>query len=283
MKCTSCSLLIWLSICSAITIAQPRPTLTTEDVIKWRTANPQRADHFIVPKQESSPSAQSSPEQQDARFLAAEKDWNARLQQAKVRVRDFERRASESELAASQSRNAVFHNDANTLNANNARVVELQQLARTYRNEAQLAQATLNRLLDEGRDYGFQLTYIAPRLKNGEPNLDYYRTQFLELQAELQAEQIRVEALQLRTNRVQTSINSNLNSTAYFPARRRGFLFYPNNGAADGFYLNRLRNELADTGSDLNASRSRVAVLLELLNQLQEEGRRAGVPPGTFR
>lgn len=282
MKLNICSLLTLLSLCALPIMAQPRPSLTTEDIVKWRTAHPERAEHYVPKTQDAAPSKQSQ-DQLDAQFLAAEKDWNTRLTEARRRVRDFERRANQTELEASQSRNVVFHNDANALNANNARVAQLQEQARAYRNETRLAQEAVNRLLDEGRQYGFQLTYISPRLKNGEPNLDYYRARFLALQSELQDERARAEALQLRTNRVQTIISTNLNAGYYYPSTRRGFIFYPNNGAADGFYLNRLRNELSGVGGDLYTAQARVAILTAQLEELQEEGRRAGVPPGIFR
>ncbi len=282
MKLNIYTLLILVSLFALPLLAQPRPSLTTEDVVQWRTANPARAEHYIPKTQEAAPSKQSQ-EQLDAVFLAAEKDWNTRLSEARRRVRDFERRANQTDLAASQSRNTVFHNDASSLNANNVRVAQMQELARAYRLETRLAQEAVNRLLDEGRQYGFQLTYISPRLKNGEPNLDYYRSRFLELQTELQDERARAEALQLRTNRVQTIINTNLNAGYFYPSMRRGFIFYPNNGAADAFYLNRLRNELGGVGGDLNSAQSRLAILTAQLEELQEEGLRAGVPPGIFR
>jgi hypothetical protein len=280
MKRNICSLLFFVSLFAVRSFAQP--TLTTEDVVKWRAANPERAQHYI-PKTQDALSSKQSQDQLDAAFLAAEKDWNARLAEARRRVQDFDRRANQTEIQAAQSRNVVFHNDAAALNANNARVAQLQELARTYRNETRLAQEAVNRLLDEGRQYGFQLTYISPRLKNGEPNLDYYRSRFLELQTELQDERKRAEVLQLRTNRVQTIINANLNSSFYNPTTRRGFIFYPNNGAADAFYLNRLRDELGGVGGDLNATQARIAILNAQLEELREEGRRAGVPPGIFR
>ncbi|MBS1806719.1 MAG: hypothetical protein JST84_00840 [Acidobacteria bacterium] len=284
MKMQSRSLLIgFLLIGVSALFAQPaRPTLTTEDVIKWRAANPDRAEHFI-PKQPSAPQSSKSQVQTDAEFFAAEKDWNTLLSQARTRVRDFERRANQSDLDASQSRNVVFHNDPNALNISNVRVAELQNLAKAYRYEARLAQEDVNRLLDEGRQRGFQLASIAPRLKNGEPNLEYYRTRFLELQSELRDAQARADVLQLRTNRVQTVINSTLNTRPYYPAARHGILFYPNNGAGDLFYVNRLRDAFADVGGDFATTQTRIAILTAQIEELQEEGRRAGVPPGIFR
>ncbi len=282
MKLNICSLVILTTLFALPLGAQSRPSLTTEDVVKWRAAHPERAEHF-VPKTQGEVPAKKSQEPPAAQFLAAEKDWNTHLAEARRRVRDFERRANQTELEASQSRNVVFHKDPNALNANNARVAQLQELARAYRNETRLAQDSVNRLLDEGRQYGFQLTYSSPTLKNGEPNLEYYRSRFLELQTKIQDEKARAEALQLRTNRVQTIINTNLNTDSYYPSTGRGFIFYPNNGAADGFYLNRLRSELSDVGGDLYASQARLAIWAAQLEELQQEGQRAGVPPGIFR
>lgn len=281
MKNPNCSLLTVLLL-TATCFAQQRPTLTTEDVVRWRAANPQRAEYFI-PKSQPTPMTQKkSPSQAEADFLAAERDWNARLAQARMRVRDFERRASHSELGASQSRNVIFHNDPTALNANNARVADLQEYARAYRYEARRGQEAVNRLLDEGRQNGYQLATLSPRLSNGEPNLEYYRTRFLELKADLQDAQAQANVLQLRTNRVQTTIHTRY-SGLYYPVPQQGFLFYPNNGAGDAFYLNRLRSQLANVGGKLSTSQVRVAILTAQLADLEEEGRRAGVPPGVFR
>ncbi len=280
MKMQYRSLLIGSMLLFATTVLaqSARPTLTTEDVVKWRAAHPDRAEHFIPQQAAAKP---TPPAQTDEKFLAAERDWNARLVQARERVRDLERRADEVDLAATQSRNNIFHADANALNATNARVAELKGNARAYRAEARAAQAAVNQLLDEGREYGFQIQAMSPTLKNGEPNMEYYRERFLALQRELQDAQARADVLQQRVNRLQTQINSTLN---YPPlSGRGGILFYPNNGAADGFYLNRLRDELGGVGGDYQATQARLAILTEQMMALQEEGRRAGLPAGIFR
>ena len=282
MKTQYRSLLIGFLLLFATTLlAQPaRPTLTTEDVVKWRAAHPDRAEHFI-PKQAAAKPTPPAQARTDAEFLAAERDWNARLLQARERARDLERRADEADLTATQSRNNIFHADANALNTNNARVAELRGYVRAYRAEARAAQEAVNRLLDEGREDGFQLYALSPTLKNGEPNLEYYRSRFLTLQRDWQDAQARADVLQQRVNRLQTTINTNLNIPSY--GARSGILFYPNNGAADGFYLNRLRDELGGVGGDYQATQARLAILTEQLAALREEGRRAGVPPGIFR
>lgn len=265
---------------TAVSAQIVRPSLTTEDVLKWRAAHPERAEHFI-PKLPAPPPPQQAAAQADAAFLAAEQDWNARLLEARERVRNFARRADESDLAATQLRNRVFHGDANALNANNARVAEAQNFAKASRAEARLAQETVNRLLDEGREAGYQIASLAPTRKDGSPNVEYYRARFLALQRDLQDAQAQAEVLQQRTNRLQTAINATLAVPVY--ASRRGILFYPNNGAADVFYVNRLRDELGGVGGDAQAAQARIALLTEQLQTLQEEGRRAGLPPGIFR
>lgn len=282
MKIQHCSLLIGIVLLSATTLCaqSARTSLTTEDVMKWRAANPDRAEHFI-PKENAAQPTRQSATQADERFLAAEKDWNARLLQARERVRDLERRADEADLAATASRNTIFHADPNALNRNNAQVAQLKESARAYRAEARLAQEAVNRLLDEGREYGFQIAALSPTLKNGEPNVEYYRSRFLTLQRDLQDALARTQVLQQQANRLQTQINSTLSYPS--SGSRSGILFYPNNGAADGFYLNRLRDELGGVGGDYQDTQARIALLTAQLQALEEEGRRAGVPPGIFR
>ncbi|MFN7927047.1 MAG: hypothetical protein U0Y68_03730 [Blastocatellia bacterium] len=153
--------------------------------------------------------------------------------------------------------------------------------ANAYRAEARAAQTIVNRLLDEGREFGYQIAALAPTLKNGAPNVAYYRTRFLALQRDLHDAEARADVLQQRTNRLQTAINTTWNAPS--AAGRRGIQFYPNNGASDVFYLNRLRDELGGVGSDAQFVQARIAILTEQLQALQEEGRRVGVPPGIFR
>ncbi len=280
MKTLLCGLFISCLTLTAIAQAQPA-TLTTEDVIKWRLTHPELAENYI-PKNatEAAPPRKSSTDEQ---FLADEKDWNQRLTEARARVREFERRAARTEIEATQARNVFMHADASSLNANNARIAELRALASGYQAEARTAQEAVNRLLDKGKQYGYQLNYIAPRTKTGEPNPEYYRTRFLALQAELQAARARAEVLQLRTNRLNTSINATLNLSPGLAYNDRRILFYPNTGASDVYYLNRLRNEFGELNGDLNSTLTRISILSQLLEELQEKGRRAGVPPGIFR
>ncbi|HEX4946731.1 MAG TPA: hypothetical protein VFZ34_08715 [Blastocatellia bacterium] len=279
MKSTICSLLILSSLAVS---AWAQTSLTTNDVLKWRAANPDRAEHFIPQSQAAAP-RQKSQEQLDAEFQASEKAWNARLAQAQENVREYKRRAHLAEIEAAQLRNVFMHPDPEALNARNERVAAVLEAARAFRHEESLAQAAVNDLLEVGRRYGFQLVSPSPRLRSGAPNLEYYRSRFLALQKEIQDERLRVEALQLRTNRLQTMIHTPLNSVLYYPPADSGLLFYPNNGAADAFYLNRLRREFSGLTGSLQASQARLAILLAELEELQEEGRRAGVPPGIFR
>lgn len=280
MKHLTRSLLV---LCFALPALAQVPSLTTEDVVKWRAANPDRAEHFIPKTAATAQPTQKSQAQSEAEYLRAEKEWNVRLSEARTRVRDFERRADQAELQATQARNVNIFGSADQVNANNANIGNLRATAQALRAEARYAQQEVDRLLDEGKQYGFQLNFISPVLKNGAPNLEYFRTRYLDLAMELQDAQSRAAVLQLRTNRLQTSINNTLSYNAGWSNYYRGILFYPNTGAADVFYLNRLRNELAYIGGDANSNAARIQILQQELANLIEEGRRAGVPPGTFR
>ena len=261
--------------------SKPAPTLKTDDVMKWREANPELAAKYI-PK--SDPAENSSRSKSDQEFLAAEKEWNVRLTQARTRLRDFELRASAAELSATRSRNIFIHSSPSDLNNNNAHIGELNSSTAAFRDEARSAQDEMNRLLDYGREYGFMLYSISPSLKNGEPNEEYYRSRFLDLQADLQNSVARAEVVQLRTNRLNTSINNTLSyPEVQYGSNYNGILFYPNTGAADTFYVNRLRNNLAEVSGDFRSTQARIELLNQQLEELKEAGRRAGIPPGVFR
>jgi hypothetical protein len=259
--------------------SKPAPTLKTEDVMKWREANPELAATYI-PK----PDQVSGNSKADQDFLAAEKEWNVRLSQARTRLRDFEFQANARELEATRSRNNFIFNSPEDLNRNNARAIDLNAKADALRAEARSAQDEINRLLDYGQEYGFALYTISPTLKNGDPNEDYYRSRFLDLQADLENAIARAEVVRLRTNRLNTSINNTLSYPEYsYGSNYNGILFYPNTGAADTFYLNRLRNSLAELNGDLRATQARIELLTQQIEELKEAGRRAGVLPGVFR
>ncbi len=281
MRKSSLIIVLILTVC-AIAQAQtskPVPTLKTEDVMKWREANPELAAKYI-PKSDPADSRSISNQE----FLAAEKEWNVRLSQARNRLRNFEMQASQAEIRASRSRDVVIHSSPSDLNNNNARVAELNANAAAFRAESRPAQDEINRWLDYGREYGFMLYSISPTLKNGEPNEDYYRSRFLDLQAALQNVSAQAEVSQLRTNRLNTSINNTLSYPEIrYGSNYNGILFYPNTGAADTFYVNRLRNNLAEVNGDLRSNQARLDWLNQQLEELKEAGRRAGIAPGVFR
>lgn len=258
------------------------PTLTTDDVMNWKALHPDQAQPYI-PREKINQPKRESVAQSDARFMVREKDWNARLAEAQAQVKAFERRANRSDLAATESRNQIFLADGNAANSRNVRVAELQETARNFRIEARHAQALVNRLLDEGRESGFQIFSFSPTLKNGEPNLDYYRAKFQELQSELLDLMAEKDVLRNEANRYNTVVNSTLNGGIYYPPTGSGILFYPNNGAGDLHYLNRLRENFAGTSGDLKSVQTRIEFLFQQIEELKEAGRKSGVPPGIFR
>jgi hypothetical protein len=281
MRKSSLIIAILLAACVNSQAQKTTPTFKTEDVMKWREENPELAAKYI-PK--SDPNEKRNSSKADQEFLAAEKEWNVRLSQAKNRLRNFEISASQAELSATKSRNVFMHASPDDLNRNNARVSELNSSAAAFRSEVRAAQDEINDLLDYGREYGFMLYSISPTQKNGEPNEDYYRSRFLDLQADLNAAIARANVMQNRTNRLNTTINTNLSyPEIYYGASYNGILFYPNTGAADTFYLNRLRNNLAEVNGDLRSSQARIDLLNQQLEELKEAGRRAGIAAGVFR
>ncbi len=212
-------------------------------------------------------SATASSAQQDKERETAERDWNERLRQARERVKDLERRADQAELEIVRLRNIQFSpapQDAGTSAKINRQVAELSALMRRLRAEAVVAQHEVNTLLEEGEIKQFKLHSLSPTTETGEPNLNYYRKRFLELQTDLRDAEARAQVMRLRANDLRRRIT--INSVT-----------------GDNFFIGRLRDELEETQQGLELARARIATLSQQLEELRQRAHAAGVPPGILR
>ncbi len=209
----------------------------------------------------------TSSAQQDKEREAAERDWNERLRQARERVKDLERRADQAELEIVRLRNIQFSpapQDAGTSARINRQVAELSALMRRLRAEAAVAQHEVNALLEEGEIKQFKLLSLSPTTETGEPNLNYYRQRFLELDTDLRDAEARAQVMRLRANDLRRRIT--INSVT-----------------GDNFFIGRLRDQLQETQQGLELARARIATLKQQLEDLHQRAHAAGVPPGILR
>jgi chromosome segregation ATPase len=272
----------WFIALTAMVAAQqpprrPMPTLTDETAAPVKPAPPAPADASSAaaspatdPAKPAAPagqkaegqnadSAQTTDEQQ--RELA-EKDWNEKLSKARERVKDLERRADQAELEVNRLRNFQFSaepRDAGTNAQINARVAELNELARRLRAEAKTAQEEVDALLAEGAEKNYKIAKLSPTTKTGAVNLEYYESRFAELQSELRDAMARAQVMQLRINALRFRINDNART-------------------GDNFFLGRLRGELQEAEGGLEQAQLRMAAATGQLEELRRQARAAGVP-----
>jgi len=262
---------------SAVAVAQQpqrrsTPTLTSDDAPSVRpvTSDPRDPGKAAGPIKSSTAEGSDSTTPQTASEkarAAAEHAWNERLGKAREKAKELERRADQTELEITRLRNFQFSaepRDPGT-NANiNARVAELAELLRRLRAEAKAAQDEVEAILGEGAAKDFKVESLSPTTKSGQPNLEYYRSRFAELQSELRDAEARAQVLQLRINDLRFRINNNAVT-------------------GDNFFIGRLRDELQEAETALESARARVAAATEQLEELKRQARLADIPPGELR
>jgi chromosome segregation ATPase len=198
---------------------------------------------------------------------AAEHTWNERLRQAREKVKDLERRADQTELEINRLRNILFSAEPRspeTHNRLNTQIAELTRLMRRLRAEALVAEDEADAILAEGAAKKFKVESLSPTTKTFEPNLEYYRLRFAELQSELRDAEARAQVMQLRINDLNRRITINAVT-------------------GDNFFIGRLRDELPEAQRGLELARARIAAATRQIEELREQARAARVPPGVLK
>jgi DNA repair exonuclease SbcCD ATPase subunit len=211
---------------------------------------------------------------------AAEKAWNERLKKAREKAKDLERRADQAELEMNRVRNFLFSaepRDAGTNGMLLNRITELNAIQRRLREEAAIAHREVEATLDEGATRRFRELTLSPTTPSGDPNLEYYTSRYAELRQELTDAEMRTAVMQLRVNDINRRITGNAGNFISFG----GGGSIPSGG--DNFFLGRLRDELQIVEDALGHARTRMQLAAQQIEDLREEARRAGVPPGLLR
>jgi chromosome segregation ATPase len=232
---------------------RPMPVMTNDQAL------PLRSDADA--NKTESPKAAAPQTQSDKQGDAAEQAWNEKLAKLRQKVKDLERRADQAELEINRLRNVQFSaepRDAGTNAQINARVSELNELARQLRAEAKATQDELEALLAEGEAKKYKIAELPLTTKTGEPNLDYYQSRLVELQSDLRDAEARAQVMQLRINEIRLRINGNAVS-------------------GDNFFLGRLRDELQEAQEGFDKAQVRITAANEKLEALRQQARAAGV------
>jgi hypothetical protein len=242
------------------------PTLRTEDVVKPKTeevieegtekAAPEKAEG----KKTEAPASQAGKD-------AEESSWRDRVKQARQRAKETERVAEETELRITELRNQLGVS-GQTTQERNSTAIELDETGKKLielRAEARAAAADLEKLLQYGRDKGFsEGAGPSATSEDGKPNEDYYRSRHQKLLEDLRTAERRVDLYENRVRELNQKIRAN-------------------SGSGDNFYVAQIsqdRDEAQQKLEEAQASRDKAQ---KELDDLLEEARRAGIPPGVFR
>jgi hypothetical protein len=243
------------------------PTLTTDDVIKPRPEQiiEEGADKAAPEKVEGkkTEAAQAGKTTDNPE----ETLWRDRVTKARQRAKETERIAEETELRITDLRNRLGAS-GQTTQERNATAAELDATGKRLielRSEARAAAADLEKLLEYGRDKGFaEAPGPSATTEEGKPNEDYYRSRHQKLLEELRTAERRVDLYENRVRELNQRIRNN-------------------SGSGDNFYIAQLAQDRDEAQQKLEEAEEARDKARRELDNLLEEARRAGVPPGVFR
>jgi hypothetical protein len=251
------------------------PRLTTEDVIQpviaQPTAESPKSEEAAKPDTAKTDGAKAEDTKQPAEVKpsAEESAWRERAGKARERAKALERAAEEAELRITDLRNGlgVSGQSARYRNETAAELDSAGQKLSDLRNQERAAKADLNQLLEYGKENRFGESE-GPKASSGDgkPNEDYYRARFAALNEEAQSADRRIQLYENRVRDLQQHI-----------------LLNGGKNGGDNFYTAQLQQDKEEAQRSLDEARTARSQAASKLDQLMEEARRAGVPPGVFR
>jgi DNA repair exonuclease SbcCD ATPase subunit len=256
------------------------PRLTTEDVIQPVTTQPAaespKAEDANKPDAAKTDAAKTdgakaedAKQPAEVKASAEESAWRERASKARERAKALERAAEEAELRITELRNGlgVSGQSARYRNETAAELESAGQKLSDLRNQARAAKDDLNQLLEYGKENRFgESEGLKATSSDGKPNEDYYRARFAKLNEEAQSADRRIQLYENRVRDLQQHILLN--------GGKKG---------GDNFYTAQLQQDKEEAQQSLDEARAARSQALSKLEQLMEEARRAGMPPGVFR
>jgi chromosome segregation ATPase len=148
-----------------------------------------------------------------------------------------------------------------------------QQL-KVIRAQAQAAADDLAQLVEYGRQKGYaESEGPKPTTDAGNPNEEYFRSRLAKVREDIESAQRRVELYNNRVRDLNQQLATNSSGKDKSGHKTGG----------DSFYSGQLQQERDDAQRKLDEARSSLSKAQDDLENLQQEARRAGVPPGLFR
>lgn len=232
------------------------PVITSEDVLRVSRGN---AKANTTRRSTTAPA--TDEQEQQNRFAAAERAWNARLKQAQLLVKDLLNRADAAELEVNRLKNVLFSPERRSTQEHKGLIADIDNQTeemRRLRAEAEVARVAVEQLVDEGQARGFRTSSASLTNTIGSSGQVFYRSRYNELQSDLGSTQQRVDVLQTRVNTLRNTI-------------------LLNSRTGDEFYNNRVRENMQDTIEELKETEERATAIKDKIDELRQQARGAGV------
>jgi hypothetical protein len=279
------ALVVWISSAEAQqpTPVKPKaPRLTTDDVNPTPAPQASSESKETTAKGDETAKADEAevkpgqPKTTEVKLSAEEASWRESIAKARDKAKQTERAAEEAELRITRLRNdlGISGQSPRYRNDTMAELGQAGQRLAERRAEARAAADDAAQLAEYGKQKGFS-EGEGPKATSseGKPNEEYYRSQFAKLTEALESAQRRVQLYDNRVRDLNQQLTSN-SSGRDSSGRGTG---------GDTFFALQLRKDLDEAQQKLNESRNAETKAQNDLYALQEEARRAGVPPGLFR
>ena len=263
LAATVLALLLSLAVSAQRPAGSKTPRMTSDDV-----ATPV-AEKSSADSKPDAGGKSDQTKQAEIKISPEESAWRERVSKARDRANELEREADQTELRVTALRNnlGVSGQSARYRNETAAEMEQAGRQLTELRSQARAAAEDLALLVEYGREKGFsEAEPPKATSEEGRPNEDYYRVQLARLNEALASAQRRIEVYQNRVNDISQHI-----------------LLNGGKNGGDNFFILQLQKDREEAQQKLDESRAAFSKAQSDLENLKEEARRAGVPPGLFR
>jgi chromosome segregation ATPase len=242
------------------------PVLTTDDV---RVPAAQPTEEISQPAGVARSTGASKPAQGAEKVSQEETEWRERIAAAREKAKGLEREADQAELRITQLRNELGNSgqSAKYRNETAAALEETGQRLSDLRKQARAAADDVAQLEEYGKEKKYtESEGPSKTTEAGNPNDDYYRSQFEKLSQSVQDAERQAQVYENRVKDIAQHI-----------------LLNGGKNGGDNFYTQQLQKDRDEAQQKLDEALAARAKAQNALDALLEEARRAGVSPGVFR
>lgn len=249
------------------------PRMTSDDVAKPPAETPSPESKLADSKPEEKAAAAKAG---DNKLSPEEGSWRERVDKAREHAKELEKNTEKAELRITALRNDLGVSGQSSRYRNNtaAEMDQAGQQLADLRIQSRAAAEDLAQLIEYGRSKGYSEAEGPKAVtEGGQPNEEYYRSQYAKLTEAVETAQRRI---QLYDDRIRDLNQQLLNNGG---GRDKA----GNKTGGDSFFAAQLIKDRDEAQQKLDEARAAYTKAQTDIDELREEARRNGVPPGVFR